>query len=266
MFDSPVALHARELQFIRTLYGWDEAVLARTFDFATDALGDQSVIETLNGRVRHDGREVIDTLPNGLHEYSLYDGKGNRVAVVPQNIAIDQTQGVDPIKDRSVVNAYTCIRCHGPASGFQPFRDVIGEAILSPTIGLAVIAATKGRVEQLAGESADYYLSGLQTKIRRRNASYAERLKLTNGLSPADNAQAINRTVEGYIYDLVTPEQAALEMGQTIEAARIMWRTSGSSYAVLLSGGISIRRAAWEAAFADVQRANQYQWEGAKKP
>jgi hypothetical protein len=266
VFDSPVALHARELQFIRQLYGWDEAILARTFDFASDALGDQSVVETLNGKVRHDGREIIYTLPNGLHAYYLADGKGNQVAVVPQNIAIDQTQGINPIKDRSVVNAYTCIRCHGPASGWQPFHDVIGDALLNPAMGLAAFSYYKDRIGQLGAEVTDYYLSDLQKKIRRRNVSYAERLKLTNGLAPAENAEAINRTVEGYIYDLVTPEQAAREQGQPLDVARIQWKAAADPYAKFLYGGYAVRRAAFERAFPEIMRSNIYPWEGAKKP
>lgn len=267
VLDSVVALHNRELQLIPSLYGFDEKFVWRTFDFAADATRDKSVIDTLGGKAKHDGREIIGTLPNGLHWYYLVNGAGTQVNVVPQNIAIDQRSGAfEKIKDRSVTNSYKCVSCHGPASGIQPFEDVIGKAILAPGIGLTTIAYTKDRVGQISGELEDYYLSGLAGKIQRQNASYSARVKATNGLTPGENGAAINEAVEDYVFALVTPEQAAREMGQTIEAARVLWRASGNSHAVLLSGGISIRRAAWEVAYTDIMRANVYQWEGAKKP
>jgi hypothetical protein len=63
----------------QSLYGWDEKFIWRTFDFATDATGDKSVIETLAGKVKHDGREIIFTLPNGLHGYYLSTVLGAQV-------------------------------------------------------------------------------------------------------------------------------------------------------------------------------------------
>jgi hypothetical protein len=262
VLDSIVALHNRELQLLPSLYGYDERFIWRTFDFATDATGDKSVIETLGGKVKHDGREIIFTLPNGLHGYYLSNGAGAQVNVVPQNIAIDQRSGAfEKLKDRSVTNSFKCVSCHGPAGGIQAFDDVVGKAILAPGIGLAAISYSKDRVAVLSSEIEDYYLAGIPQKIARQNASYTERVKTTNGLTPGENALAVNETVEDYVFGLVTPEDAAREMGQSIEAARVMWRASGNPYAVLLSAGISVRRAAWESAFVDVQRANVWPWE-----
>lgn len=265
VLDSVVALHNRELQLIPSLYGYDEKFFWRTFDFSRDATGGRSVIDALGGKVKHDGREIIFTLPNGLHGYYLSNGAGTQVNVVPQNIAIDQRSGAfERLKDRSVINSFKCISCHGPAGGIQPFEDVVGKAILSPNIGLAAIAYSKERVGQLASELEDYYLVGTPARITRQNASYTARVKECNGLDPGTNAQAVNEIVEDYVYSLVTPGQAAQEMGQTAEAARVMWRASGNSHAVLLSGGIPIRRAAWESAYLDVQRATVWPWEQKK--
>lgn len=263
--DSFVALHARELQLVHALYGRDEQFLWRTFDFASDGLGDQSPIEKLGGTVRHDGREIITTLPNGLHAYYLADGKGTQVAVVPQAIAIDQRSGVfERLKDRSVISAYKCVSCHGPSGGIQPFQDIIADAILSPNIGLAVFAYGSDRQNVLRETLSEYYLTDLPSRIRKQNASYTARLKECNGLDPGANAVAVNDVVESYIYGLVTPEQAAREMGVDLPVARVQWRTSGNSYLVLLSAGKSIRRAAWESAFRDAMTAATYPWEKAK--
>lgn len=262
VLDSIVALHNRELQLIYSAYGYDEKFIWRTFDFAVDATGDKSVIDTLGGKVKHDGREIIGTLPNGLHWYQLENAQGQQVNVVPQNIAIDQRAGTfERLKDRSVINSFKCVSCHGPAGGIQFFDDVISKAMLSSGVGLAVISKNKDRIGQVASELEDYYLSNLQSKIRRQNASYTERLKACNGLAPGENAVLVNDTVEDYTLGLVTPEQAAREMGADLATARIQWRSSGNNHAVLLSAGISVRRAAWENAFVDVMRNNVYPWE-----
>jgi hypothetical protein len=75
------------------------------------------------------------------------------------------------------VNSFKCVSCHGPAGGIQGFDDVVGRAILSRGIGLAVLANSKARVGQVASEIEDYYLSDLPRKIARQNASYTERIK-----------------------------------------------------------------------------------------
>lgn len=264
VLDSIVALHNRELQVVPSLYGYDERFIWRTFDFNRDETGDRSVIDRLAGTVKHDGREIIGTLPNGLHWYYLADGAGKQVAVVPQNIAIDNRPGTfSRIRDRNVSNPKACIGCHSESGGgLQPFDDVISKAILSPRIGLAVFAYGKEQGTELLGNLQDYYLSDLSRKIARQNASYAERLKLVNGLTPQANGLAIEAAVDGYSLDLVTFEQAAREMGQDPVAARIMLRASGNPYNNLLSVGQPIRRAAWEqGGYLKAQYATQWPWE-----
>ncbi len=262
VLDSIVALHNRELQLIPSLYGHDERFIWLTFDFSKDETGARSVVETLAGTVKHDGREIIGTLPNGLHWYFLSNGAGTQVAVVPQDIAIDQRSvAAEKIKDRSVINSYKCISCHGPVSGIYPFEDVISKAVLAPGIGLAVIAKGKERQSELRSAIEDYYLTGIAAKIARQEASYAARVTACNGLQAGPNSVAVNRTVEGYLYDLVTAEQAAREMGQPLPVATIQWRNSGNANLVVLSSGQAIRRAAWEASFADSQLATTYPWD-----
>jgi hypothetical protein len=91
--ESIVALgNVREVQEIPGLFGYDVRFVWRTFDFIHDAEAPrppQDPYETLGGTARHDGREIIGTLPNGLHWYYLCDGgtgkdDGKQVNVVPQ--------------------------------------------------------------------------------------------------------------------------------------------------------------------------------------
>ena len=56
---------------------------------------------------RHDGGEIIFTLPNGLQGYMLVDGKGDRIDKGPTEIVSDARR-----PDRAVVNGLSCMSCH----------------------------------------------------------------------------------------------------------------------------------------------------------
>lgn len=258
VLESIVALHNRELQLFPSLYGHDERFIWRSLDVNDDKAGDKSVIDSLIGTLKRDGSEYIGTLPNGLHWYWVGNAVGKQVAVVPQGVAIDQRQTPERIKDRSVINAYKCMSCHGQTSGIFPFTDVIGPAILSPAIALA----SKRKDGKQAVE--DYYLGGLADKLSRQNESYVARVKACNGLASGDNSSAVVERIESYLYDVVTPEQAARDMGRELDAARILWRSSGSNQNLFLSAGQSIKRGAWERSYRDAQQADHYPWDTVK--
>ncbi len=265
VFESIVARHARELQLIPSLFGLDYKYIWRTFDFATEDTAEKSVVENLAGTSRHDGREVIGTLSNGLNWYYLADGKGKQVAKVPQDIALNMNEGFKiPIRDRNVTNSYSCILCHGPVGGIIPFSDVIGKAIIDPAIGLLVLGKDKSAVAEKRQTLEEYFLSNLPKTIARQQDSYTDRIKELNGLDPAKNAEQLIGFVNKFLWELVTPEQAALEMGETLATATALWRRSGNSNLILLASGQPIRRAALERSFGDGARAKLYNWETLK--
>ena len=137
---SIVARFNRELEELPSGYGWDLKLIWRTRDFATDSDDPtKNVFRSLAGTSIHDGREIIGTLPNGLHWYYVADGKGVQANVVPQAIALDQ-RNKRGISDPNVTNAIKCFDCHMPSSGIYPFVDQVRSAIIAPDIALAVIA------------------------------------------------------------------------------------------------------------------------------
>jgi len=266
VLESVVALHNRELQQIPSLFGYDERFIWRTFDFAVDDVGDKSVLESFAGTVKHDGREIIGSLPNGLHWYYLADAVGKQVAVVPQAIALDmRTDNFGAIKDRNVINAYKCISCHGPVSGTYPFDDVVGKAIVTPEIALAVIAKDKKKVADRQQAIEEYYLSDLGKKISRQQESYGARVKACNGVEPGPNSEQLISWIDRYVWGLVSLEQAAREMGRDVPAAVGILRASGNPQLIVLSAGQPIRRAAFEKAWVDAMRAVVYPWESKAK-
>jgi hypothetical protein len=269
-----VARHYRELQMFRSLVGKDEAVIHRTFDFAkddTDPNGEQSPFERFAGKVRHDGREIIGTLPNGFLWFYLADGKGNQVNVVPQTIALDQRDtATHPIRDRNVTNAYKCISCHGGFDGLWPYADEIRPAMLASDIALLAIAGTKERVAKVKQEIEDYYVPDLARRIERQQKSYAEQVKACNGLNGSDNADALVGSWDAYSSDLVTIEQAAREMGLPVARAKaqlsLAGRNVGGNPLVILSSGRPIRRATFEKLFSDGMTAGVYDFERRQAP
>ncbi len=269
--DSIVALHNRELQLIPSLYGKDNKFIWRTFDFNKDATGNKSVLENFVGSVKHDGREIIGSLPNGLHWYYLANAAGTQVNVVPQDIAIDQREVIlDPnakvplvIKDRSVLNSYKCISCH--ESGINSFNDVIALNVLKPKVGLGIFNKVKDpnylKNNDFKEAIEDYYLSNINREITSQQINYVATIKQCNGLDNVENAYTINNLVEDYQYKLITPIQAQLEMCVSANEFQILCRNSANPYLVLLANGQPIRRAAFEKAFYDALTVKIYPWD-----
>lgn len=263
-----VALHNRELQLFPSPYGPSgTGYYWRTFDVNVDARGEKSVLESFRGTLRHDGREAIGTLPNGLHWYRLDDGKGNQAADVPPDIAqVKETPAGLPVRDVRVINAYGCIRCHAPSNGIYPFSDVVRRIFLAPQANLV----TKYRDEAAVLE--DYYASDLGRIIERQRADYAESLRAACGMTGAE-AVGIVGAIEQQIHDPVTPERAAAELGYPADAARVYWLAAalphktcgcqypGSPHLAILATGQPIRRAAWEQSAGDAYRAILHPWE-----
>ncbi len=263
VLNSIVALHNRELQLLPSLYGPDNMKFVwRTFDVAKDEVGKKNILDQHAGTLDLDGREVIGTLPNGMHWYQLFDANGNQVDVVPQNIALDMRP--DPnIRDRNVLTAYKCLACHGPVSGTYPFDDVVAKAALTPGIGLGVIGKDKREVAVIQAALEDYYRS-LAGTITAQQTSYANVVKEMNGLAPGLNSEIVVGFFDKYTWALVSPAQGALEMGLPLAAAIDYWRNSGNSQLIVLSGGHDIRRAAWEKSFGEGMLGARYPWEKAK--
>jgi hypothetical protein len=297
---SIVAIHNRELQEIPSSFGHDYRFIWRTFDFAKDADDPQrNVLRSLGGTVKHDGREIIGTLPNGLHWYYLSNGAGVQANVVPQDIALDQ-RDKRGISNPNVINAIKCMDCHTPVSGIYPFKDNVKAAILSPDTALAVIAKDNrietqftpvepanpvirsGRLKiQLVGavdekiraqvtnrikDLEEYYLTDLDERITQQQESYGKRVEACTTLKPAELATALVKTYNTYHEDLVTPELAAREMGMPLQVANPLLRASGNQDLILLASGQPIRRAAWERGFGDAARVTVYPWEQLVKP
>jgi hypothetical protein len=259
--NSIVAQNNRELQLVPGAFGYDERFIWLTFDFNETGKENKSVIHSLAGTAKHDGREIIGSLPNGLHWYYLSAGDGNQVADVPPDIAQDKRQGPLAIRDRRVINAYKCISCHGEANGTYPFKDVIFQSMQNEKMAAFVVSKDKDKAALTKEALEEYYNSRLGKAIARQQKSYVERVKACNGLESPENSEQLVLLIESYTFDAVSPERAAAEMGVPLSTAKVYWKRAGNPIATFLYGGESVPRGDWEAAFADVMRAIPNPWE-----
>ena len=104
---SGVSQNNRLIEWHKSAYGsyW------KSYDFGGNT-GRQNLFEHPLGpdgpdSFRHDGGEIIFTLPNGLQGYMLVDGKGKRIDKGPTEIVSDPKQA-----GKTVTNGVSCMSCH----------------------------------------------------------------------------------------------------------------------------------------------------------
>ena len=90
---------------------------ARGKDLFSSPLGPVGVSKSV-GHFRHDGMEIIFSLPNRLQGYMIANGHGDRLDQAPVTIVRDNLSY--PPLSPSVTNGFSCIRCHG--AGLNPTR------------------------------------------------------------------------------------------------------------------------------------------------
>ena len=257
--DSYVALHNRELQLIKTPIGQETGFLWRTFDVADDSKSAKRVLNALAGDLRLDGREIIFSLPNGLHGYRLSNGKGDRVAEVPPNIAQDKRSR--PVGERRVLTAYKCVDCHGEQDGLLSGGDQARKLLVGDSaLGFVVKNYDSYQAERRKREVEEYYLNPLEPVMVQQRESYAKHLKEVNGLSGAENAANLVSAVEHYLYSPVDLAQAERETGiehRCLEA----FLASVQGESSVLSRGNAIPRPAFDDIFDDVMLGVRYPWD-----
>lgn len=120
---SGVSQNNRLIEWHRSAYGsyW------KSYDFSGNT-GSQNLFERPLGPsgvqrpFRHDGGELIFTLPNGFQGYMLVDAGGARIDKGPTEIVSDPKQA-----DKTVTNGVSCMSCH--YTGIIPKADEIHEFV-----------------------------------------------------------------------------------------------------------------------------------------
>ena len=257
---SVVAQHNRELQVLPSLFGADVKFVWRSLDVINE-VKDKSVLVKFAGSLQRDGSELIGTNNNGLHWYYAADKDGNRIGIVPENIAQDKVAEVDnAIYDTRVITAYKCVKCHGRQAGIIPFKDVVSASREQPGVGLATILKDPKKIA-FKSKIDDYYSSNLSDSISTHQGSYSKITQRTNGLTPEASSANFVQLIIRYQHYPITIAQSALEMGVDENEARQLFLQSGDPELLVLSTGVPITRQKFEGSVHKGFNAKIYPWE-----
>ena len=172
-------------------------------------------------------RELIWTNPNGTLSYLLSDAAGNIQDAAPDNVVRDHT--IPAPHTNRLQAALSCIRCHGPNDGLQPFsNDVL--ALIQPfevggkrvRIDIYDDEASKTPVFDTVDRLAGLYTGDLTQTLMQARTSHAKAVYeiLGGPLNPkgksvvVDVSAAVRSMHDAYEFALVTPEIAVRELGQ----------------------------------------------------
>lgn len=189
---------------------------------------------------QYDAGEHIAAKRNGLHLFALYDQNGRRQDAVPDRIAKDTS---DPHGDGVIAPLISCVRCH-VEDGLRPFVND-QQRLLAGSVELF-----SDRPEN-AQRLAEFYDSDLGKQLRRDREDYAAAVAAaTGGMTVAATAAALGRLFRGYVYELVTPQTAAAELGLSGDLKAAL-ASSRDPVILALCEGIAVQREQWEASFAE---------------
>lgn len=193
---------------------------------------------------RYDAGEHIAAAPNGLHRFALYDAKGKRQDSVPDQIAKDTS---DPHGVGIVEPMISCVRCH-VEDGLRPFTNDQARLLAG---NIDMLTAQPRDAQRLA----DFYGTDLERWLKRDREDYAEAAaRATGGMTVKSIANGLAKRYAAYVDDLVTPAQAARELGVDETQLRNLLSTSHDPVLLALVEGMAVQREQWTAAFAEAAR------------
>ena len=220
---SGVSQNNRMIEWHKSPYGsyW------KSYDFGGN-IGRQNLFEyplgpdNTAGSFKHDGGEIIFSLPNGLQGYLLADESGRRIAQGPTNIVSDPKQ-----PDRTVTNGVSCMSCH--YAGIIPKRDEVGVAV---------------RANRNAFEEADDILalyrdsSELDALMAKDAAKFAEVLKQLGINNISRSGESVSAIAARFQID-IDLRNAAAEFG--LEPQEFLDRLASSTQVARMFSSLTIK-------------------------
>lgn len=183
---------------------------------------------------KYDSIQLLATNPNGLLSYFAADGKGKPLDYLPVEVAVDHTKAFEP--DLTVRIARNCVACHH--SGIVPIDDRVRKLIKE---NINLLGPDKDAKDRLA----DLFMAELP--VKQDQDAYVAALKKTTGMEPKDFTKSFIEVFQRYYAD-VTLEQAAKEMGQSLDDFKQYCLESGQAHIVYLALRGKIHRVHFESA------------------
>jgi hypothetical protein len=160
------------------------------------------------------GREVIVHRNNGLLAYALFNNAGALVDSVPDNIAADHE--VPKGHTTRLQAAVSCIRCHGPAGGYQPLRNDVRGLVRR---GLVISDQTSKDLAADLDRLAGLYSGTPDKQLFRAMSDYADAVaRATSARFDGKTiAEAVSTTYGTYRYSDVDAVVACRELGYEVQ-------------------------------------------------
>ena len=201
---------------------------------------------------KHDGGEIIWSLPNGLHAYLLATSDGQRIDRGPTEIVQDKKR-----RDGAIINGVSCMACHDQGMKYtldQPlekFKDEVGPVALK---------AGLDRDESHAVQDLYATQEKLHAAVQADEAKYKAALALA---VPGYTAQfdPVDRLYKRFKED-IRVETLAAEFGE--QDATFLQRLKDTrdadmeSIAAQFESGLGFPRASWLDQFRKIAHALSY--------
>ena len=233
-----------------------------------DVQAEQDPIRNLQN-FKGKGSEAIRLNKRGFQDYALFDGDGDRVDVVPQNIATDR-HVPDP-HTKNLQPGISCIFCHGMVEGergYKPAPNHIQLMVRGRGNIFDDLSEPKKTGNEVLDELASEFGGSLDKPFFRARMDFSDAVfRATGGLSVAELANGLYAAIYGYLYDPVNATLACQDLGvdppaeKAIEtfSALIGEHVAGPdwiipedpTFAAILTPTLFANRYEWELVYAD---------------
>jgi len=201
---------------------------------------------------------------NGMHLFALFDSTGKLQAEAPPNVVVDHT--IPRPHTGRLQAAISCIRCHGPQEGFQPFNNEV-QTMLAGYLNIFGDVSSRDTVPDQLDRLAGLYSGDLSKPIRRGRDDYTDAIyRATGGMQVPEASLLVANIYQAYVYDTVDAQKACLELGYVVPAAQAVYYLNqilpplnrdvlGISpedpIIGALKAGLSVNRYQWEQVYPD---------------
>ena len=210
-------------------------------------------------------RELIAERSNGLHIFALFNSKGELQDSAPDNVVKDHT--IPAPHTARLQCAISCIRCHGPLEGYQPFDNEV-QKMLSGLFDIYDDVGSKANVPETLTRLAGLYSGDLNKVLRRGRDDYSDAaIRATYGnYNVAQISEIISEIYENYNYrevdafialkDLginVPQEEAVDYFVEVVRPKQILANGVVPEDPIIaaLKTGLRVNRFQWELVYAD---------------
>jgi hypothetical protein len=153
--------------------------------------------------------ETILTQANGFPEYTVWDGEEKLLAEAAANV-VSNHRVPEPFLTR--LQTASCIGCHGPFDGWQPFRNEVKDMYLDRG---KLLVDLSGNADQAANQEriASLYTGDLSLPLKSARDTFDRRIFATTSMSAKHVAALVSSWYASHEFQWVGAKLACKELG-----------------------------------------------------